>query len=609
MRRMTLGSVVAALCVAALAAACSAGADEGLDTSRLPRLDGAKEIFANPVTTSFTTPISVAQSADAVARLLTATGWQQYGRPFASNPTGQPVRIMSFKKGPQALSVFVVTAPAQGNATSVSYTAVLLATDLPFPQDAADIAYDPDRPYLTLVTAATVDATLDFYRRQLGTLGWSPWSARDNARQAPGGIAGEPTPVGAHAYYVHDGRDPIVLVLKRNDDKRLDDKGLRVEIRGMSPDLLARLSKHDEPQEVAPTAGAAPVAKAATGEAAQLRADAKAPAQPTVSPAARTPDAPLRARAGDAAPVLVPETAEDVSYDAVEGRLEFNSASSVQTLAAFYRAGLQSLGWKPEPQVINRDNMSVLEFLRGDKEISFTIMQLGRQVNVSANGTGLVTAVAARDTPTEPAVAPTQTATDDLDVEETQGLPVPKRHTLSEGEKTPFRTGLTSNVPLDFSAVLAFYRGELSKRGWSEETKGAVVTADQAALAFATPDGPAVLKLGRKDGETTVALSVRNAAAAQKAGMLPKAGQAKLLLGNVLGADAEVTINKQTIRVAAGAGAKSPDGPKLDLPPGKYRYSFKVANRPAQSEEVEVAADETWGLLIGPGGVLPLHMY
>jgi hypothetical protein len=46
------------------------------------------------------------------------------------------------------------------------------------------------------------------------------------------------------------------------------------------------------------------------------------------------------------------------------------------------------------------------------------------------------------------------------------------------------------------------------------------------------------------------------------------------------------------------------------LPPGKYQYSLKVAGRPARSSNIELAADDTWGLMIAPdGAVLPLQMY
>ena len=48
----------------------------------------------------------------------------------------------------------------------------------------------------------------------------------------------------------------------------------------------------------------------------------------------------------------------------------------------------------------------------------------------------------------------------------------------------------------------------------------------------------------------------------------------------------------------------------LDLPPGKYQYSLKVAGGPARNEQIEIAADDTWGVMIAPNGeVLPLQMY
>jgi hypothetical protein len=57
-------------------------------------------------------------------------------------------------------------------------------------------------------------------------------------------------------------------------------------------------------------------------------------------------------------------------------------------------------------------------------------------------------------------------------------------------------------------------------------------------------------------------------------------------------------------------GRKSPDSPEIDLPPGKYNVTFKVASGAAHTREFEVAADETWGLMVGPAGVpLPVHLY
>jgi hypothetical protein len=74
-------------CVLLLAAGCSKSpqqADGTLDTSRLPRVAGAKEIFASTASTIFTTSNPVAQTADTVDKALAAEGWQKYVAPHTS---------------------------------------------------------------------------------------------------------------------------------------------------------------------------------------------------------------------------------------------------------------------------------------------------------------------------------------------------------------------------------------------------------------------------------------------------------------------------------------------------------------------------------------------
>ena len=50
---------------------------------------------------------------EATRALLVADGWQQYAAPFTANRLDENHSIMSFKKGWQALSVFIGVAPAQ----------------------------------------------------------------------------------------------------------------------------------------------------------------------------------------------------------------------------------------------------------------------------------------------------------------------------------------------------------------------------------------------------------------------------------------------------------------------------------------------------------------
>jgi hypothetical protein len=285
-------------------------------------------------------------------------------------------------------------------------------------------------------------------------------------------------------------------------------------------------------------------------------------------------------------------------------------------VAEFYRATMRQQGWQAQSSVINNANMVELNFSKAGKSMSFTVMRMGDKTNVTADGPALDVATSK---PVEPAAAPSdkapaaaasvQASAEDLEVEQSGDLPVPKRHTMTAGTKTPFRRELSANVPLDLATVLGFYRRELGKLDWKEDSKGLVAAPDNVVLAFSSAEGPALLKLGRKDGETTVSLTVRNPDAAAKAGVVPKPGQAKLLISNPNEVEAVITMNKQTIKAAAGAGMKGPDGPILDLAPGKYKFSIKLAGKPASNDELEVGADETWGLLVGPAGALPMHVY
>ncbi|MCP3474361.1 hypothetical protein NLM33_29015 [Bradyrhizobium sp. CCGUVB1N3] len=338
--------------------------------------------------------------------------------------------------------------------------------------------------------------------------------------------------------------------------------------------------------------------------------------------AATLSDTPLQAQAGSTTPVPLPENAQEVDFKGDDGRLEFNSSSSVKAIAAFYRTSLKQAGWKEQPSVINQPNMAVLEFSKGGKTISFTVMQMGAKVNVSADGSGLRMAAA------KPASTGKQAGGDQagaqakasapLEADPESALPVPKQRTATSlgtaklpGIEAPFRRELEASVPAELSDVLSFYRSELTKLGWQEKPDGAVVAADRVQLAFASPQGPAVLKLGRANGETSINLVQKNPDAATKADIMPKPGQAKLLLGNMGNQEAQLTINKQTVKIVAGAGGpQSPKGPMLDLPPGKYQYSLSVPGRPARTESITIAAGDAWGLMVGPTGeVLPLQMY
>ncbi|MBR0819407.1 hypothetical protein [Bradyrhizobium liaoningense] len=445
---------------------------------------------------------------------------------------------------------------------------------------------------MSAAAMAELPAVLAFYHRELAARGWQE---DGSAPLAPGDEI---------AIKISNAEETGVLRLGRKYDFTM--VSLTAQVKDSA--LAARAEAKKEADEKFFSDAAAAAKQVIAADEARRKVQAAA-----------LSDAPLNALADSKTPVPLPETAEGAKFEGGDGRLEFSSTSSVKALGTFYRTALKNAGWKEQPSVINQPNMAVMQFSRSGKSISMTVMQMGPKVNVSATGSGLVVA-AAKPVETKSAEAkPVQArSTEPLKADPDAALPVPTQRssrgissTKFPGSNQSFRTELEASIPAELSDVLAFYRAELTKRGWQEKTDGATVAAERAELAFTSPEGPAVLKLGRARDETTVSLVQRNPQAAAKADIMPKAGQARLMLGNIGPKEASLTINNQTVKIAAGAGGpQSPKGPMLDLPPGKHQYALRMPGQPARTDTLTVAAGDAWGLMVGPTGeVLPLQMY
>jgi hypothetical protein len=314
-------------------------------------------------------------------------------------------------------------------------------------------------------------------------------------------------------------------------------------------------------------------------------------------------EGPITALANKDVPAPLPSTAEDVEYDAAEGTVEFTSASSVKELADFYRVQMKGLGWELLPSVVNRDNMVVLELRKNQDQLSVTVMRMGPSSQVTMRGSALVGETTVAASTGDGANGDAQNV--ELSVEEVGGLPVPAPHSLSGSESTLFRITANARTSANLNTVLAFYRRELGKRNWTEQTDKAQVGADSATLFYEAPVGPATLKLGRDNNETTVDLAVRHKSEAMKSPLWPKAGQAKLAFGNMTDKAAVVTVAGKSVRIAAGAGGKKPDGPTLDVTAGKIDMALKSGGH----ETIEAGPEEIWMIMIGPGGLMAVQAY
>ncbi|OPZ00699.1 hypothetical protein A5906_21360 [Bradyrhizobium sacchari] len=692
-----------------------ARADDGIvDVHALPQLEGAvaDTSLGKSDRVEYRMPTPEAVTAPAVKKLLSANGWVPYVRPLEEKSA-----TLNFKKGRQGLSVFLTQALGRPDQSVVHYSHDRIYGNVPFPDGALGIVFDGTRPYLGCIAPDTLEATLDFYTREMAAIGWRKLTPETAARWTNASLD-ETIPNGARVYYEHPDSEatgfyrqkPVMLTMTRRDDGKTnveirtalfalpaelkldgDSAGFprpdstktsmgkgnattakremsaavmadlpavlafyrrELSARGWRNDGNAALNPGDEVAIKVSTAEETGVLRLGrkydftmvslatqltdAAIAARIKAkkeadekffrDAEIAAKQVIAAdearrkvqAAALSDAPLNALANSNTPVPLPENAEGVRFEGNGGHLEFSSTASVKALTAFYRASLKPAGWKEQPSVINQPNMAVMEFSRSGKSISMTVMQMGPKVNVSASGSGLV--MAAAKPAALPAALPEVQAksSEPLKPDTESQLPVPTQRSSTSiatsklpGTETPFRRELEARIPAPLSDVLAFYRTELGKLGWQEKAHGATVSAERAQIDFTSPQGPAVLKLGRDKGETTVNLAQKNPEAATKADIMPKPGQARVMIGNMGDKEASLTINKQTVKIAAGAGGpQSPKGPMLDLAPGTYQYALRMPGRPARTETLTVAAGDAWGLMVGPTGeVLPLQMY
>jgi hypothetical protein len=229
-----------------------------------------------------------------------------------------------------------------------------------------------------------------------------------------------------------------------------------------------------------------------------------------------------------------------------------------------------------------------------DKKYTFT---LSFDVDVFGNS---VSAAKAPNVPTGGLVA------DSYD-----GLPVPEGYTGIQKEGSKFRSEIKTTVTAELDAVADFYRRELAATEWKENVRDALIGKQSAKLSFSGPKGSLTVQLKASGKETAITLASRDAAAAKAAGLLPSPGKGRIIIGNARDKAATVTVNKRDYQVAAGAGAKDPKtGVSSEVAPGKYSVEIKLPGEQAQTENLTVGADETWGVMILPSGSpLAIQLY
>jgi hypothetical protein len=313
-------------------------------------------------------------------------------------------------------------------------------------------------------------------------------------------------------------------------------------------------------------------------------------------------------------PVPVPDDASSVNYDASAGSLEFETPTEPKKIADFYRNELKKLGWAVQPTVINQDNMVNLEFSKGGQNLNLTMMKMGDHTLFTGQGDGLEdksqanadtsassSSSASADSSSSSGDASTSKA---LTPEDKDGYPVPSEHSMLGSESSLFRKSINVTTHAQVQDLVAFYQDQLPKKGFT--TVSEHTASDNALLVFDTPNGPLSVSIKQEDSENASAtLSISDQKAASKSPLFPKPGQIKVAIGNITEKAAEVTIAGKKIKVPAGAGTKAPDGPTLDLPPGK----IEVALKGGAGDSFQAGPDQIWMAMIGPGGFLFIQAY
>ncbi len=138
--------------------------------SKLPAVKGAKTVFANDVTATYSSTLKPAEVAEATRKLLTDAGWEPYGT--NSNPPDS--EVMTFKRNAVRLTVFVGVSPVQKGQVMISYTSTLMAADIPAPTTAKEVGFDDAQKVLQFQSPDTFDGVAKFYQQRLAKMGWTP---------------------------------------------------------------------------------------------------------------------------------------------------------------------------------------------------------------------------------------------------------------------------------------------------------------------------------------------------------------------------------------------------------------------------------------------------
>ncbi|MCB0191670.1 MAG: hypothetical protein KDJ65_06965 [Anaerolineae bacterium] len=644
-----------------------------ISPSTLPQTADAETSFAAPNMFMYFSPTSVTDVARFVRTELANQGWHEYTRPNTATADDPNSQTRSFIQNGLELTAFISTAPAQDNKTAVQYTVLLLPLDMPVEPEADAVELDKSPIYLHYQTPASLDAVAEFYRQEMVALGWEEVTeaAVETPEQVSLTFANTDEEMALQLLLTADDNQTVVTLgaglaapmAEGEDDAESDSLEAETDSSDTSSLETETLSTGDIPaaplpddattvkfdpdggeltfttttdlaglaefyrQEMAAlgweedtffamesesftsldfTQGDETVSFSAFDMVGDIEATldlSNAPSLTGISAEGASEDAGVTTEPSADAPTFTindwptPPAATEVN---VAGELlSYKVAMPLADLAEFYRPTFEmmDLGTSCLDDAADYTSLSCSSG-NGDVMLNFFAFEGFEDTEVEIDFTNY-------NYPVESSSSGSDSG--ELTAELNDGFPLPSDNTGYFSEGTEFSRNLVVTSPSDTTTLLEFYQAELSALGWQEEDSS--VDGDTTTVTFSGPDGNLTLTLTPSGGETEIGLASKNPTAAEEAGVLPPAEQARLFLINFSEEELTVTVNDQEFDLAVGAGMDSPDtAPNLDLPPGSYTVSFTVGGQ-SLSDSVEVGPNEAWGLMLDAEGVLPLQVY
>ncbi|MBI1309921.1 hypothetical protein GC176_01335 [bacterium] len=306
-----------------------------VDLKKLPQPPNLKEIYVGPQVAMYATSASVADTTAAARELLLKAGWQPYGQTQGSQ---------WYKQNAVRLTVTIGAAPAQGGATSVSYSAEQLSADVPAPADTVQLQYADSTKQILFDTKDSEDGIIDFYRKKLGESGWK--STTDN-----------PVKIGFRDTMIF--RDPAQDMFTLEMYPIKDENVLRVTMKYQTAAEVAEIEKQVKEQ-----VAAAKKKRDAENSRPIPKVSIKPPADATVTEA----------------------TAKRMEFTLASGKAK----AAVDALRKTFKAD----GWK-EDATIAEAMVGDITFRKGDQEISLSYVDPGfipAEITIDGKRVELVTA-------------------------------------------------------------------------------------------------------------------------------------------------------------------------------------------------------------------------